>query len=163
MGVSYLLSKELKSSVAYESLDYLLDDDTFYRLKNLYCGDDSYSKVIEGEKIDYVNVNGRDVYIRIYTYDNKLVECKVYNHHNNIKIIRRDLNEQPVIEDTHIYSYDYISKNSYVSSLTKDVYKTKDGEKAITTKYNKAVFNSDGDLIDYYKEEDNDNKKRKYK
>ena len=163
MGISFLLSKELKSSVAYESLEYLLDNDDFFRLRNIYCDKESYSRNVQGDRIDYVNVNDRDVYIRVQTFDNKLIECKVYNYHNNIKIIRRDLNEEPILEDIHIYSYDFVNGDSYVSSTWKDVYKTKDGEKTIVTKYNKSRFDSEGNLLDFYKEEGNDNKKRKYK
>ena len=163
MGISFLLSRELKSSVAYESLEYLLDGDDFFRLRNIFCDKESYSKNIQGEKIDYVRENDRDVYIRVQTYDNKVIECKIYNHHNNVKIRRRDFSTQPIEEDTHIYSYDFINGDSYVSSTWRDVYKTKDGEKSIVTKYRKAKFNFDGDLIDFTKDEDNDNKKRKYK
>lgn len=163
MGINYLLSRELKSSVAYESLEYLLDDDTFFRLKNIYCSKNSYTKDNQGEKLSYVVVNDNDVYIRVESYDNVLIECKVYNHHNNIKIRRRDFTEQPIKEDTHIYSYDFVTGDSYVSSLYKDVYKTKEGEKSITTKYNKAVFDYDGNLKDYYRDENTENKKRKYK
>ena len=163
MGINFLLSRELKSSVAYESLEHLLDNDDFFRLKNIYCGNKSYTKEVQGEKLSYVKVDDNDVYVRVESYDNVLIECKVYNHHNNIKIRRRDFKEQPIKEDVHFYSYDFVTGNSYVSTIYRDVYRSKDGEKPVTTLYNKSVFNRNGDLIDFYKEENEDNKKRKYK
>ena len=52
MGISFLLSKELKSSVAYESLEYLLDNDDFFRLRNIYCDKESYSRNVQGDRIE---------------------------------------------------------------------------------------------------------------
>lgn len=168
MALDFLLSKNFKESSAFDSLTFLLDQDDFFSLKNLYCGKNNYDFYRQGETISYETEypHGHETVARIKTYDNKEIECKIYNHHNNIKIKRRDCKRIPMIEDEHVFSYDYKTGLSTVSSIKKEVFCNKDKEYFKVTQYQKAVFNEFGHLIDFddqVREYDkSDKKRRKY-
>lgn len=166
MALNFLLSKELKDSSAYDSLENLLEHEDFSLLRNIYCAKETYSKFVQGEVIDYVTdfPESRDMYARVKTFNNKVIECRIYNHNNNVKIRRRDYSHNPVKEDDHIYSFDYKTGRSSVSSIYRDVYINNDKEYAKVTKYQKAIFEWDGSLYDFEDEVKtfDNNKTRKY-
>ncbi len=165
MALSYAVSIGLKYSVVYDFLEHLLDQPDFTALKNIYCGKDSYTNESQGETIEYCTnyPESRDALIAIESRD-KLVECKVYNHNNNIKICRRDFKSYPIKEDEHIFTYDFRTGRSSASCIKRDVYISNDNENAKVTDYEKIVFECDGSICEYENTvRKNDNvKKRKY-
>lgn len=165
MAVDYLLSRGFKESEAYELLQSLLEKREYYALKRLYCGKDDYKKFIQGEVIEYSTEypEGHETYASISTYNNQVIECRVYNHHNNIKIRKRDYNSNPVSEVEHIFTYDYKTGDSSASLIHKNIYGSNDKEYSKVTKYSKAIFDYKHDLVDYQDEViEFENKKRKY-
>ncbi len=165
MAVDFLLSREFKESEAYELLKNLLDDRDYYALKNLYCGKEGYKSFNQGEVIEYDTEypNGHEAYASINTYNNQLIECRIYNYHNNIKIRKRDLRANPITEVEHIYTYDYRTGDSTASRITRNIYGSNDKEYSKVVGYSKAVFDYKHDLIDYQTEiKEFNSKKRKY-
>lgn len=150
MALSYLVSIGLKYSVVYDSLEHLLEQPDFFSLKKVFCAKESYTNEGQGEKIEYITrfPESRDALIAIESRD-KLVECKIYNHNNNIKICRRDYKSYPIKEDEHIFSYDYKTGKSSVSCIKRNVYFSKDNENSEVTDYQKAVFDCDGSLCEF--------------
>ena len=144
----------------------LLAQNDFVAIRDLYCANYDYTNYIQGETIEYVpNINeNRDVYIKVKTFGNKEIECRVYNRNNNVKIRRRDYSKYPIKEDDHIFSFDYRTGRSTVSCIHRDVFVGNDTEYPKVTKYSKATFEWDGSLCDYedeVKKLDN-NKRKKY-
>jgi len=168
MAINYSLSRQFKESPVNDILDSLLEKNDFYQLKNIYCGKESYNKEIQGEFITYITdyPNSRDIYIKIKSYNKIEIECKVYNHSNNIKITRRNNATSPIKEEQHIFSYDYRTDQSTSTLICRDVHRGKNNDYYDITKYHKAIFNSDGDLYSFEDEIREDKKrieKRKFR
>ena len=168
MALDFSLSRQFKESPVNDLLESLLEKFDFYQLKNIYCGKSSYNKEIQGELITYITdyPNSRDVYIKINTYNKIEIECRIYNHNNTIKITKRNNSKNPIKEEQHIFSYDYKTDFSTSIFICRDVHKGKNKDFYETTKYNKAIFNSDGDLYSFQDEIREDKKrieKRKIK
>ena len=152
MALSFALSYELKESEAYDYLDILLNQDDFVTLSKLFCGKEDYEKDAQGELVSYHTgyPDNSDVDINIRGYDYRVIDCKIYNHKNNIKITRRDYSKYPIEEDVHIFCYDYKTGNSSVSNIYRNVYGSRDRERFETTAYSKMVFDYFGGVLEYH-------------
>jgi hypothetical protein len=151
MALSFALSYELKDSAAYDYLEGLLEQNDFMTLSGLFCGKEDYNKEVQGELISYKTgyPESNDINIMIRSYDYKVIECNVYNHKNNVKITRRDYSKYPIMEDMHVFCFDYRTGNSSVSNVYRNVYGTKDKERFESIAYNKMVFDYFGGVLEY--------------